>query len=60
MPENVYVPYPLGFLQSPLKDPGEAPRQGHEGAPEAWLEMRASVAEGLEGIEVGDELIVIT
>ena len=60
MPENDYVLYPLGFLQSPLKDPGEAPRQGHEGAPDAWIEVHASVVEGLEGIEVDDELIVIT
>ena len=60
MPENDYVLYPLGFLQSPLKERGEAPRQGREGAPDAWLEVNASVAEGLEGIEVGDELIVIT
>jgi len=60
MPENDYVLYPLGFLQSPLKEPGEAPRQGREGAPDAWLEVNASVAEGLEGITVGDELIVIT
>ena len=57
---NEYVLYPLGFLQSPLKEPGEAPRQGDEGAPDAWFEVNASVAEGLEGIEVGDEIIVIT
>jgi tRNA-Thr(GGU) m(6)t(6)A37 methyltransferase TsaA len=60
MPENDYVLYPLGFVQSPLKDLEEAPRQGDEGAPDAWLEVRASVVEGLAGIEVGDELIVIT
>jgi tRNA (Thr-GGU) A37 N-methylase len=60
MLENDYVLYPLGFLQSPLKEPGEAPRQGREGAPDAWLEVNASIAEGLEGIEVGEELIVIT
>ena len=30
MPENDYVLYPLGFLQSPLKEPGEAPKQGRE------------------------------
>jgi tRNA-Thr(GGU) m(6)t(6)A37 methyltransferase TsaA len=50
----------IGFLQSPLKQLGEAPRQGSEGAPDAWFEVNASVAEGLEGIEVGDEIIVIT
>ena len=52
--------YPPGFLQSPLKELREAPRQGREGAPDAWLEVHASVAEGLETLAVGDELIVIT
>ena len=42
MAEHDYVLYPLGFLQSPLKEPGEAPRQGREGAPDAWLEVHAS------------------
>jgi tRNA-Thr(GGU) m(6)t(6)A37 methyltransferase TsaA len=60
MLETEYSLSAIGFLQSPLKEPGEAPRQGREGAPDAWLEVNASVAEGLEGIAVGDELIVIT
>ena len=60
MQESDYVLYPIGFLQSPLKEPGEAPRQGREGAPDAWLEVNASVAEGLEALAVGDEIIVIT
>jgi tRNA-Thr(GGU) m(6)t(6)A37 methyltransferase TsaA len=60
MHETSYSLYPIGFLRSPLKDRGAAPRQGREGAPDAWLEVDAAVAEGLEGIEAGDELIVIT
>ena len=60
MAENEYVLSPLGFLRSPLKEPGEAPMQGREGAPDAWLEVNALVVEGLEGIAVGDEIIVIT
>jgi len=60
MPESDYVLYPIGFLQSPLKEPGEAPMQGYEGAPDAWLEVHVSVAEGLEALAVGDEIIVIT
>ena len=60
MPEGDYLLDPLGFLHSPLKEPGEAPNQGREGAPDAWLEVNATVAEGLEGIAVGDEIIVIT
>jgi tRNA-Thr(GGU) m(6)t(6)A37 methyltransferase TsaA len=60
MPKSDYVLYPLGLLQSPLKELKEAPRQGREGAPDAWLEVNASVAEGLEALAVGDEIIVIT
>jgi tRNA-Thr(GGU) m(6)t(6)A37 methyltransferase TsaA len=60
MPESDYVLYPLGFLHSPLKQAGEAPRQGSEGAPDAWLAVNEAVAGGLEGIAVGDEIIVIT
>ncbi len=60
MPESDYMLDPLGFLQSSLKEPGEAPRQGHEGAPDAWLEVNATVAEGLEAIAVGNDIIVIT
>jgi tRNA-Thr(GGU) m(6)t(6)A37 methyltransferase TsaA len=60
MRETDYSLSPIGFLHSPLKERGEAPNQGHGGAPDAWLEVNASVAAGLEGIAVGDELIVIT
>jgi tRNA (Thr-GGU) A37 N-methylase len=60
MSEIDYTLSPLGFLHSPLKSRGEAPNQGREGAPDAWLEVHAAVAEGLEGIAVGDEIIVIT
>jgi tRNA-Thr(GGU) m(6)t(6)A37 methyltransferase TsaA len=34
--------------------------QGDEGAPEAWLELPSSMAQGLIGIQPGDELIVLT
>lgn len=60
MPEIEYSLYPIGFLHSPLKDRGEAPKQGYEGAPDAWLEVNEEVAEGLEGIAVGNEIILIT
>ena len=60
MRETDYSLVPIGFLHSPLKERGEAPNQGHEGAPNAWLEVNASVAAGLEGIAVGNEIIVIT
>jgi tRNA-Thr(GGU) m(6)t(6)A37 methyltransferase TsaA len=60
MQETDYSLSPIGFLHSPLKELGEAPNQGREGAPNAWLEVNAEVSAGLEGIAVGDELMVIT
>jgi len=37
---------PVGFIQSSLKRRREAPKQGNEGAPEAWLEMVPTVVRG--------------
>ena len=51
---------PIGHVRSALRSRGEAPRQGSEGAPDAWLELEADVRAGLEGIAVGDEIIVLT
>jgi tRNA-Thr(GGU) m(6)t(6)A37 methyltransferase TsaA len=51
---------PIGTVESPLKDPALAPKQGDEGAPEAWLVVEATVVEGLDGIRVGDDVIVLT
>jgi tRNA-Thr(GGU) m(6)t(6)A37 methyltransferase TsaA len=51
---------PIGIVRSRLLLRTNAPRQGDEGAPDAWLELRESVIEGLDGITVGDSLIVIT
>ncbi|HEU4993853.1 MAG TPA: tRNA (N6-threonylcarbamoyladenosine(37)-N6)-methyltransferase TrmO [Gemmatimonadaceae bacterium] len=50
----------IGYIRSTLRDPRDAPRQGSEGAPDAWLEVDAVHARGLARIDVGDELEVIT
>jgi tRNA-Thr(GGU) m(6)t(6)A37 methyltransferase TsaA len=50
----------IGRVQSPLTDAASAPKQGHEGSPEAWLVFESAVAQGLDGIAVGDEIIVLT
>jgi tRNA-Thr(GGU) m(6)t(6)A37 methyltransferase TsaA len=50
----------IGVIRSTLASRAEAPRQGREGAPDAWLDIRPSLAEGLGGIAVGDELLVVT
>lgn len=51
---------PIGVIRSELKARKAAPRQGSEGAPDAWLEVHDRAADGLLGVAVGDELIVIT
>jgi tRNA-Thr(GGU) m(6)t(6)A37 methyltransferase TsaA len=51
---------PIGVIRSVLRDRGEAPRQGAEGAPDAWLELEPSVSAGLLGLAAGDRLLIIT
>jgi tRNA-Thr(GGU) m(6)t(6)A37 methyltransferase TsaA len=50
----------IGTVRSPLTDRAAAPKQGDEGAPEAWLDFDAGIAEALEGVGAGDELLVLT
>ena len=51
---------PIGHIRSTLWALDEAPRQGSEGAPDAWLEVNPAFARGLFGIAPGDEAIVVT
>ena len=60
MSEPSYSLEPIGVVRSELTSREAAPLQGDEGAPEAWLELAARVADGLTGIAAGAELIVLT
>ena len=51
---------PIGVVESPLTDPATAPKQGNEGSPDAWLVFDAGIADGLDGIHEGDEILVLT
>src|SRR5262249_24798840 len=51
---------PIGTIRSSLKVRGNAPKQGREGAPYAWLDVHPSVRAALDGLLPGDEIIVIT
>ena len=51
---------PIGTVESSLTDPASAPKQGPEGAPDAWLVLEPSVLEALDGIRPGARLIVLT
>jgi len=51
---------PVGTVQSTLTDPASAPKQGDEGAPDAWLAFAPAVRAALEGLRPGDEILVLT
>jgi peptide deformylase len=55
-----YQLVPIGRVESPLKEREQAPRQGDEGAPDAWLVFQPGVADGLADIAAGTEIIVLT
>lgn len=51
---------PIGVIRSVLKARSKAPRQGTEGAPDAWLEVKPFAADGLDGLTKGDDLVIVT
>lgn len=51
---------PIGIIRSALAARADAPKQGSEGAPDAWLDVEDWAADGLRGLAVGDEILVIT
>jgi tRNA-Thr(GGU) m(6)t(6)A37 methyltransferase TsaA len=48
------------MIRSAIKKRSDAPKQGSEGAPDAWLEVSPSAAQALDGLAAGDDIIVIT
>jgi tRNA-Thr(GGU) m(6)t(6)A37 methyltransferase TsaA len=51
---------PIGYVSSPLVDHQTAPKQGFEGAPDAWLVFDPDVLDGIRDLAVGDEVFVLT
>jgi tRNA-Thr(GGU) m(6)t(6)A37 methyltransferase TsaA len=51
---------PIGRVASELTDPAAAPKQGFEGAPDAWIELDAGLDDGLDGLAPGDRVVVLT
>lgn len=55
-----YEVTPIGRVRSALAEREQAPRQGDEGAPSAWLVLEPHVAEGIRDLRVGDHIIVVS
>ena len=51
---------PIGVIRSILKSRRAAPMQGSEGAPDAWLEVSAFAARALDGLKLGNDIVVMT
>jgi tRNA-Thr(GGU) m(6)t(6)A37 methyltransferase TsaA len=55
-----YEVRPVGRVESPLIDLSEAPKQGDEGSPLAWLVFEPSFASAASDLSVGSRVIVLT
>jgi tRNA-Thr(GGU) m(6)t(6)A37 methyltransferase TsaA len=51
---------PIGIIRSTIKSRSKAPKQGAEGAPDAWLEVYRFAAQAVDGLRAGDHIIVLT
>jgi tRNA-Thr(GGU) m(6)t(6)A37 methyltransferase TsaA len=60
MTNSGFTLQPVGFVQSAITTRSQAPKQGYEGAPDVWIEMDNAMLPALEGVEVGDDIILIT
>lgn len=51
---------PIGRVESTLVKLDDAPRQGHESGPDAWLVLEAHVDQAMRDLRPGDEVVVLT
>jgi tRNA-Thr(GGU) m(6)t(6)A37 methyltransferase TsaA len=58
--DDRYVLNAIGVVRSPLRNRADAPRQGSEGAPDASVVLEPSFADALQGIRLGDEVVLVT
>ncbi len=60
MPDGSYVLRPIGVVESPLVDRETAPKQGDEGAPDAWVRFDAAVLGALRDLRPDTDVILLT
>lgn len=57
---ETYEMRPIGWVESSLVDRADAPNQGYQGAPAAWLVINPEVREGIRDLQVGADILVLT
>ena len=60
MTESPYGVRPIGWVRSPLTDRAQAPKQGDEGGPDAWLEFDSSVRAALGDLRADADVLLLT
>jgi tRNA-Thr(GGU) m(6)t(6)A37 methyltransferase TsaA len=60
MADDRYELRPVGRVESTLIDRADAPLQGAEGAPEAWLVFDDTLSAGITDLHAGAEVLVLT
>ena len=57
---DLYRIRPVGMVRSSLKRLEDCPHQGRERAPDAWLEIDSAFVDGLDGINPGSKIVLLT
>jgi tRNA-Thr(GGU) m(6)t(6)A37 methyltransferase TsaA len=60
MSESPFSLMPVGIVHSSLASCDGCPKQGRQGAPEAWVEVYTPFGEGIDGITIGSEILILT
>ena len=60
MTDETFAVRPIGRVESSLVDAADAPNQGYQGAPDAWLVINPDVREGIRDLRVGADIFVLT
>ena len=60
MKDAQYLLRPVGIVHSSLRSCEGCPKQGGEGAPDAWLEIYTAFTDALDGIAVGSNILILT
>lgn len=60
MNDQTCVVTPIGRVESVLQELRDAPRQGVEGAPDAWVIIGDAWLDALDGLAAGQDVILLT
>ena len=58
--QNEMLLRPIGYVRSSLKNREECPKQGNENGPEGTIIIDPQWQEGLDGLEKGREVLILT